>query len=356
MNILHIIFSFNNGGSENLVVDLLNSWKNKKDNLFLCVVNDFYDEKLLNKIKNRNVKIVKLNRKVGGKKTAGMKKLRNIVKKEKIDVVHCHSVNVLNYAFLALGYSFKRKYIVTIHNVSIYGILSHKSVLMHKLFLHKITAISEAVKDSIVANGFPDKKIDIIYNGIDLEKYKNEHVAHDKITLLCVGRMVPSIKGQDILIKSLKNIIRNHSNIQCVFAGGNPENKDYISEMKELALQLGVEDYVVFLGDCHNVPEQMAKADILIVPSREEGFGLVVVEGMAAKIPVIATKTGGPTEIIDDFKTGYLVECDNPEELADRICQVISSDQQKLVEEAFEMVNKRFDIVNTIQAMRESYT
>ena len=45
---------------------------------------------------------------------------------------------------------------------------------------------------------------------------------------------------------------------------------------------------------------------------------------MAAKIPVIATKTGGPTEIIDDFKTGYLVECDNPEELADRICQVIS--------------------------------
>ena len=157
MNILHIIFSFNNGGSENLVVDLLNSWKNKKDNLFLCVVNDFYDEKLLNKIKNRNVKIVKLNRKVGGKKTAGMKKLRNIVKKEKIDVVHCHSVNVLNYAFLALGYSFKRKYILTIHNVSIYGTLSHKSVLMHKLFLHKITAISEAVKDSIVANGFPDK-------------------------------------------------------------------------------------------------------------------------------------------------------------------------------------------------------
>ena len=97
----------------------------KKDNLFLCVVNDFYDEKLLNKIKNRNVKIVKLNRKVGGKKTAGMKKLRNIVKKEKIDVVHCHSVNVLNYAFLALGYSFKRKYILTIHNVSIYGTLSH---------------------------------------------------------------------------------------------------------------------------------------------------------------------------------------------------------------------------------------
>ena len=50
-----------------------------------------------------------------------------------------------------------------------------------------------------------------------------------------------------------------------------------------------------------------------------------------------------------------MVECDNPEELADRICQVIYSDQQKLVEEAFEMVNKRFDIVNTIEAMRESY-
>lgn len=83
MNILHIIFSFNNGGSENLVVDLLNSWKNKKDNLFLCVVNDFYDEKLLNKIKNRNVKIVKLNRKVGGKKNCWNEKTSEYCEKRK---------------------------------------------------------------------------------------------------------------------------------------------------------------------------------------------------------------------------------------------------------------------------------
>lgn len=68
MNILHIIFSFNNGGSENLVVDLLNSWNNEKDNLYLCIVNDSYDKELLDKIKNAKITVIMLNRKIGGKK------------------------------------------------------------------------------------------------------------------------------------------------------------------------------------------------------------------------------------------------------------------------------------------------
>lgn len=355
MNILHIIFSFNNGGSENLIVDLLNSWENKDDNLYLCIVNNFYDKNLLKKIQNKKVTIITLNREVSGNKIEGMKRLRRIVKKEKINVIHCHSVNVFNYTFLALGFSLKRKYILTIHNDTIYKSLSKVMVLFHKIFLHKITAISESVKESILEKNFPKKKIDIIYNGIDLRKYQREHIFHEKLTLLCVGRMVPQIKGQNILVKALKKITEVYPDIQCIFIGDNPEEHNYIDEMKKLAMQVGVFNNVVFIGNCHDVPREMLKADILIVPSREEGFGLVAIEAMASKIPVIASKTGGLVEIIEDLKTGYLFEKDDSDMLADKILQVLNTDQEKLIEAAFDMVKNRFDIINTVKEMRKSY-
>lgn len=355
MNILHIIFSFNNGGTENLMVDLLNSWNNEQDKLLLCIVNDFYDDALLKKITNKRVDILKLNRKPGSSKFNGMRQLREVVKKNKIDIIHCHSANVFNYILLALGYSFRRKYVLTIHNVSVYKALSRSTVFLHKLFLHKITAISESVKESIIRRGFPQNRIEVIYNGIDFHKYRIEHIEHNKTRILCVGRMVPPIKGQDILIRAMKYVSQKRSDVECVFAGGNPENYDYISDMKALALQEGVLKNIEFLGDCHNIPQQMALSDILVVPSREEGFGLVVVEGMASKIPVISTRTGGPSEIIDDRNNGYLVECDNPEALARRILQILDEDQTQVIDTAFKTAYNNYDIHRTGQSMRKAY-
>lgn len=356
MNILHIIFSFNNGGSENLVVDLLNSWNNEKDNLYLCIVNDSYDKELLDKIKNAKITVIMLNRKIGGKKTYGMKKLRKFVKRERIDIIHCHSVNVFNYAFLALGYSFKRKYILTIHNVSIYGTLSKSAILIHNLFIHKITAISETVKNSIIANGFLDRKVDIIYNGIDFSKYSSiERNEHKGKVILRVGRMVPAVKGQDTLIKALKYVREVMPDAYCVFAGGNPENHDYIAEMKEIACKEKVDDYITFLGDCHNVPYQMARADILVMPSREEGFGLAAVEGMASGIPVLVTRTGGLQEIVKNGVNGYLTEADQPKQMADKIIKILSTDQSAITKRAYQIAYEKYDISQTVDLMRKAY-
>ena len=341
---------------EILVVDLLNSWNNEKDNLYLCIVNDSYDKELLDKIKNAKITVIMLNRKIGGKKTYGMKKLRKFVKRERIDIIHCHSVNVFNYAFLALGYSFKRKYILTIHNVSIYGTLSKSAILIHNLFIHKITAISETVKNSIIANGFLDRKVDIIYNGIDFSKYSSiERNEHKGKVILCVGRMVPAVKGQDTLIKALKYVREVMPDAYCVFAGGNPENHDYIAEMKEIACKEKVDDYITFLGDCHNVPYQMARADILVMPSREEGFGLAAVEGMASGIPVLVTRTGGLQEIVKNGVNGYLTEADQPKQMADKIIKILSTDQSAITKRAYQIAYEKYDISQTADLMRKAY-
>lgn len=357
MNILHLLFSFNNGGSENLVVDILNSWQNTQDHLCLCIVNEFYDEKLLERIKNPLVEIVKLGRKPGSSKFEGRDKMCKLVRDRKIDVVHCHSIHVFYYALMMLGIKKNRKYILTIHNETVYKTLSKPEILLHRLFLHRITAISGAVKDSICTMGYPAQKIDIVYNGIDFQKYSElkADVRRDKKRVLCVGRMNPPEKGQDILIHAMKEVLTKDSKIECWFAGGNPETHDYLGDMMTLADELGTSQSVCFLGDCHDVPVQLANADLVVVPSREEGFGLAMVEAMAAKVPVIATRTGGPSEIIEDGVNGFLVECENPHQMAEKILQVLGMESSEITKRAYDYAFHNFNIQNTVRGMRKTY-
>lgn len=354
MNILHIIFSFNNGGSENLIVDLLNNW-NGQDKVYLCIVNNFYDQLLLNKIKAKNVEIIKLNRKPGSSRFTGMKELRRIVREKRIDIIHCHSTSVFEYAFLALGFPIRFKYVLTIHNMTVYTTMNKTRVLFHRIFLHKITAISEAVKESICKQGFPARKITVIYNGIDLTKYKRKIWNGTAKQIICIGRMIPKIKGQDILIQAMKKVHEVYPEIICVFVGGDPEGENNIEIMKKLSKDFNLEGVIKFVGNCHNVPKLLAESDLQVVPSREEGFGLVVVEGMATGLPVICSYTGGPIEIIQDNINGYFFEVENANDLAKKIIKVLSSPQKRIIENAYKMVKDRFDIITTVTMMREVY-
>ena len=356
MNILHIIFSFNNGGSENLLINLLNSWQNTNDKLFLCVVNDNYDETLINQL-NNEVTVFKLNRQPGTGKLYGMSQLRKIVKDNEINIVHCHSNNVFKYSVMAL-FSFKSriKFYLTIHNESIYPNLTKFEILLHQFFLNKIIAISNSVKKSILLKLPTQNIVSVVYNGIDLKKYeKKKNTQKNKNVILCIGRMVPPIKGQDVLLRALKLSTQDHENLECVFVGGNPENEDNISKLKYLACKLGVYSSVKFLGNCHNIPQLLQQASLLVVPSREEGFGLVAIEGMASYTPVIAAKVGGLTEIIQNGITGYLFEKENYVELAKLIDLVIEKNNDQLVQNAYEVAQNKFNIIRTAIETRNIY-
>lgn len=354
MNILHLLFSFNNGGAENLVVDVINAW-HTDDKIILCIINELYDQNLFNKIHNKNIEIVKLHRRPGEKKLVGMKTLRKVILERHIDIVHCHSVSAFEYILLSLGPFHRCKIVLTVHNLSVYRSLSRINILIQKLFINKIIAISKSVQESIVKAGVPNKKIDIIYNGIDPSKYHKSPGGNTTKRILCIGRMIPPIKGQDLLIRAMSHIIEHRKDIECVFIGGNPENHDYISDMKSLSKACGVEQYVSFLGNRHNVPEDLMMADVLVVPSREEGFGLVVLEGMMSKIPVISTNTGGPSELISDGKTGYLVPCNRPDKLADKIMTVLENSDKSIIDTAYKYAIINYSIHRTVRELYKCY-
>lgn len=353
MNILHLFFSFNNGGAENLVVDILNNWKNNNDRLFLVIVNNNYDCKLLRKIDNE-VTIIKLGRNSGELKFAKMSVLARIIKENKIDIIHCHNNNVFKYALPVIAIS-KGKVILTIHNLSIYKELSFVDIFLQKIFIHRITAISNAVRESVLCRGIQPNKVSVVYNGLDVAKYKSHKNKKEKFRIICVGRMVPQIKGQDILIKAMQVVAKQRKDIECVFVGGNCAEYDYISEMRNLAKKINVEEYVTFLGNRNDVPDILAECDLMVVPSRSEGFGLVVIEGMFAKLPVIASNEGGPAELIKNGETGYLVPCGDWDALGKKILLVLDSDYSDVVEKAYVYAKDNYSVINTVNNMRSVY-
>jgi len=181
----------------------------------------------------------------------------------------------------------------------------------------KTIAISAGVKEDLRCAFQVKTQIDVIYNAgwdeslqalqncpIDLKKHPFQFIA--------CGRLVPQ-KGFDILLRSVSLLPKN-LDAHCWILGDGPQ----LHALERLAKKLGIEDRVRFLGFQSNPYSYMRSADALVLSSRWEGFGNVIVEAMACGLPVISTDCDfGPSEIITDYENGLLVPADQPQSLAD---------------------------------------
>ena len=258
--------------------------------------------------------------------------------------VYCaqNQINIL-HAHLARDYWIAR--MVKIINPDIHLIFTRhltrpiKADFLHKwLFkeVDKLIVVSEAVKRSLVGqNLLPLNKIAKIYNGIDTERFKNAIPTGLRCTLGIdpqirligiVGEVSPH-KGQEILIRSFPLVIAKDPNINLIIIGSDFKEGKYIEDLKVLAQSLGVRDRVFFLGFREDIPNLIKDLDILVLASKNESFGLTIVEGMAAGIPVIVTNTGGVSEIVIDNETGLLVEPNQPVALANAILYLLANPQ-----------------------------
>jgi glycosyltransferase involved in cell wall biosynthesis len=191
--------------------------------------------------------------------------------------------------------------------------------------------------DTIVANSvytadclrsaasIPDLDAEIIHGPLDLRRLLAVTETRDEARqalgfggddalLGIVGQITPW-KGQDRAIELLAALRRDHPDARLVVVGSprftsgatRYDNRSYARQLERLVARLGLGDAVMFLGEREDVPLVMRALDVLLVPSREEPFGRVVVEAMAAGRPVVATDRGGPAEVVHHGEDGYLV-------------------------------------------------
>jgi glycosyltransferase involved in cell wall biosynthesis len=167
----------------------------------------------------------------------------------------------------------------------------------------------------------------VIYSGGDIEKFlavpEISIMENEAIQILCVGRF-NHWKGQHVAIDAARILKESNCNFHLSFLGSGFYDDSYYQQCKDLASNFFLSERVTFLEERDDITGVLGRAHILIVPSiKPEPFGKVVVEGMAASRVVIATRVGGPAEIIEDGKSGALVDNANPTQLAETVRRFI---------------------------------
>ena len=149
--------------------------------------------------------------------------------------------------------------------------------------------------------------------------------------MLFAGRIQP-IKGLDLLLRAVSHL-PDGRNTRLLVVGGNAGKADELVRMKSLANELGIGNKVVFMGvvEHEKMPLFYNAADVCIIPSYHESFGLVAVEALATGTPVVASRVGGLATIVKDGETGYLVDELSPEAFALHICLLLGDEEVRQV-------------------------
>ena len=197
----------------------------------------------------------------------------------------------------------------------------------------KLIAVSDFTKNETLSTyNINPEKIEVIHNGINLDGYNfsNEEVEDskkqlnisNKKILLFVGRINDPRKGLKFILNSLVNVVKNHDVVLLIVGKGDQ------SEIRYLAESLGISKNVVFTGfvDEIQLKKYYALCDIYVCPSKLEGFGLTLVEAMAAGKPIVATNVGAIPEIICSKNNGFLVETDDIIAMSNAIHTLLSDE------------------------------
>lgn len=210
------------------------------------------------------------------------------------------------------------------------------------MFADKIIAVSEGVKTDLVKKfSIPSGNVHVINNPIDLKRVLElcnnpaEHIFFREETplVLSVGRLVPQ-KGFDILLKAFRRVV-GEMDARLMILGEGPERKSLV----RLARELAITEKVSFPGFQNNPYKFLSKGHVFALPSRYEGFPMVMLEAMACNIPVVSTDCkSGPREILEDGKCGLLVSPEDPDALSMALLKLL---KDKNLRERFSILGKK---------------
>ena len=313
---------------------------------------------------SKNIEIIKFERYFEGI-TPG---LFFFLIRNKYDVVHVHGHNTFQPFICALAKAFKKFPLVfTPH----YHPVGKHPILLRRAFdlifgkfafkmADKVITISPIEKQQLSKFKIPNSKIEFIpdpvddtfFKKIDDPNFKKKRNLKSKV-ILFVGRL-DSNKGLDILIKSFKIVKQKFDGISLLVVG---KDVNMLPKLEKLVLDLQLDD-VIFTGSLsqEDLLKAYACADVFVIPSSYEAFGLTLIEAMAQGVPVVATNVGGMPYVLKDGKCGKIVEYGDVEELSTAIIELLDDEQKRLnyIDQGYKRV-KDFSLSNISEKLEDIY-
>jgi glycosyltransferase involved in cell wall biosynthesis len=259
--------------------------------------------------------------------------IRGLVATTKADIIHAHGYKADIYAYFALRGQ-PLPLVSTCHTwydndllVSLYGMADRRVLQSYAA----VVAVSDEVKQRLLKAGVKPDRIHLVRNGIDLRPFDNAHPSlRNKATpdspylVGLIGRLANE-KGVDIFLRAAARVLTKLPATKFVIIGEGPDR----DKLEALSAELNLQNSVKFLGRRDDMPSVYASLDLMVSSSRQEGLPIAILEGMASRLPLIATAVGDVPTVIIDGQTGILVPSEDVETLASAIIKLLQDQPQR---------------------------
>jgi glycosyltransferase involved in cell wall biosynthesis len=381
IKVLRIINRFNLGGPTYNVTFLSRFMNDEFETMLVGGVHDEHETDSLHIPENYGLKpviIPELKRAISYKDDKkALKKLREIIREFKPDIVHTHASKA---GALGRQAAFKENVPVIVHTFhghvfhSYFGKLktTFYKIVERKLAKKstKIICISNKQKEEIgtIHNICPPSKIEVIPLGFDLEKFnsgKSENrkairskyqLKEEEIAIAIIGRLAP-VKDHDFFFKVIEKLDQSTISKTKIFVVGDGELKEEINKRaSDINDKLG-EKRIILTSWINDIDKFNAGMDIICLTSKNEGTPVSLIEAQASGTPVISTDVGGVQDIIDEGKTGFIIEKDNLDLYVTKLSEMINNQKmlENMSQNGWNFVKEKFSYNRLCSDMEKLY-
>lgn len=366
MRVLWMIDGLGHGGAENLMPALLKTLKNQVDDPRVCVLTVRAGNPIASELEKIGIPVDLI-------KVHNLRDFSNLWRL--FQYIRCHHPDIIHTQLETsdiLGTFYGK--LLGIPSVSTMHTLDVQSKKIKEyvrnwlrwkclnLISRRIIVVSEFTRQHYIGLGFKSSKLLTLYNGIDLCSFTQDGtnspsktdlfgVPGDSVVVTTVA-VLREQKGIQYMLHAIKALVAQVPNLYYVIVGdgGHRESLEY------MAKSLGIADHVVFMGHRTDIPQILAASDLFAYPSIKDALPTVLLEAMAAGVPIVASQIDGIPEIVENEVSGLLVPPANPSALTDGCLRVLcdSNLSNRLTAAAHSKIEQHFDIriqANSILAL-----
>lgn len=361
--ILHTIDTTGPGGAETVFIDLVTHLPSDQFRSIVVISGKgwVYDE-----LCRRGIRPILLHAK-GSFNLRYLYHLCKLIIRENVDLIQSHLLGTNVYCSLA-GILTRKPVVATFHgSVDFSGIERFQRLKFGAINIgaNRIVAVSESLREELVSDTPVNiSKTRVIYNGIDIDSFqcgRSDELRQrfglnkDDIIVGSLGNIRTS-KGYQILLQAASLLSEDSHSFHFIIAGHSHPGGLY-DELLKLREELGLTDCVHFLGFTESPAEFLSNLDIFLLSSTSEGFSIATIQAMAASLPVVATRSGGPEEIVEHGKNGLLVDADNASVIAEALVSLANDEELgvHLSKNARDHVAAKFGIDVMLDAYKKIY-